>query len=270
MQPRLAHPIPVGLLGDDLAGQKARDDVDRVRHAVALGLGIDAEHHRIRWQEAWPKAEHRPAARLVVELNDAVGHHQGMVVGQRDDPGAEPDVPGALGRGGDEQFGLPVDLIAARMVLADPRLGKAELVEPRHQLEIALHAEQRVLVVGMERRQEYPRAKCAKLGHAAPPVNKLGRDTTGCSSAARIFPPARLGGSDATWTARIPDGYGSRATWSDHDRHIAHGRWPMPSDESHSDGAAAWSQAVARDQAVRRAGPESPPPLIRVPEHLEP
>jgi len=89
-------------------------------------------------------------------------------------------MPGALGGGGDEQLGLAIDLIAARMVLADPRLGIAELVEPLHQLEIALHAEQRVLVVWMERRQKYPRAKCAKLGHAASPPLEFGRDASGC------------------------------------------------------------------------------------------
>ena len=42
------------------------------------------------------------------------------------------------------------------MMLADPRLGKTELVEPLHQLEIALHAEQRILVIGMKRRQKHP------------------------------------------------------------------------------------------------------------------
>jgi hypothetical protein len=79
-------------------------------------------------------------------------------------------MPGALGGGGDEQLGLAIDLIAARMMLADPCLGIAELVEPLHQLEIALYAEQRVLVVGMKRRQEYPGAKSPKLGHAATPL----------------------------------------------------------------------------------------------------
>src|SRR5215469_16579860 len=95
-----------------------------------------------------------------------------MMVGQRDDPRAEPDVARALGGGGDEQLGLPIDLVPARMVFADPRLGVIELVEPLHQLEIALHAEQRILVIGMERRQKDPRAKCSKLGHAAPPSPK--------------------------------------------------------------------------------------------------
>ena len=109
-------------------------------------------------EEAGAEPEHRAPARLVVELHDAVGHHEGMVVGQRDHAGAEPDVAGALGGGGDEQFRLAVDLVAAGMVLADPRLGIVEHVEPLHELEIALHAQERVFVVGMERRQKNPGA----------------------------------------------------------------------------------------------------------------
>jgi hypothetical protein len=86
MQPRLAHPIPFALPRDHLAGEQAGDDVDGVGHAVALRLGVDTEHHRIRGQQARAKAKHRPAARLVVKLHDAVGHHEGVVVGQRNDP----------------------------------------------------------------------------------------------------------------------------------------------------------------------------------------
>jgi hypothetical protein len=36
--------------------------------------------HRIRRQETGTEAEHRPATRLIVELNDAIRDHQGMVV----------------------------------------------------------------------------------------------------------------------------------------------------------------------------------------------
>jgi hypothetical protein len=45
------------------------------------------------------------------------------------------------------------------MVLADPCFVKAELVEPHHQLEVALEALVRVLLVRMERRQKDPMAK---------------------------------------------------------------------------------------------------------------
>jgi hypothetical protein len=140
MQPRLAHPIPFALPGDHLAGEQAGDDVDRVGHAVALGFGIDAEHHRVRRQQAWTEAEHRPTTGLVVELDDAVGHHEGVVIGQRDDPSAKADVLRALRGGGDEQFWLAVDLVAAGMMFADPRFGVIVHIQPLHQLEVALHA----------------------------------------------------------------------------------------------------------------------------------
>src|SRR5436190_9174385 len=42
------------------------------------------------------------------------------------------------------------------MVLADPRLVEAELVEPRNQLKVALEALGRVFLVGVERRQKDP------------------------------------------------------------------------------------------------------------------
>ena len=45
------------------------------------------------------------------------------------------------------------------MVLADPSFVKAELVEPHHQLEVALKALGGVLLVRMERRQKNPVAE---------------------------------------------------------------------------------------------------------------
>jgi hypothetical protein len=82
VEARLAHLVPFALLGDDFAVQQTGDDVDRVGHAVALRLRVDAKHHRVRRQKPGAEAEHRPAARLVVELHDAVRHHKGMVVRQ--------------------------------------------------------------------------------------------------------------------------------------------------------------------------------------------
>src|SRR4051812_1496893 len=90
----------------------------------------------------------------MVELHDAVGHHHRVMIRQRDDPGAEPDVPCTLGSKGDEDLGRRDDLITGRMVLADPRLVKAELVEMHDQVQIALQAGGRVLLVRMERRQK--------------------------------------------------------------------------------------------------------------------
>ena len=56
-------------------------------------------------QQARPEAEHRAALRLVIELDDAVGHRERVVVRQRDDAGSQADAAGALDRGGDEHLG---------------------------------------------------------------------------------------------------------------------------------------------------------------------
>ena len=75
----------------------------RLGHAVA-GSRVDPQHQGVGGQQARPDAEHHPAAGHVVELDDAVGDHQRVVVRQRDDAGAEADVPGPLRRDGDEDL----------------------------------------------------------------------------------------------------------------------------------------------------------------------
>ena len=87
-------------------------------------------------------------------LQDPVRDHERMVVGQRDDPGAEPDVPGPLRRRRDEHLGAGDDLEAAGMVLPDPGFVIVEPVEPLDELEIALDRENGVLVEGVKRCEE--------------------------------------------------------------------------------------------------------------------
>ena len=84
----------------------------------------------------------------------AVGEHERVVVGQRADARAEADVLRALRRGRDEHLGTGDDLVAGRVVLADPRLVEAEAVEVHDQIEVALERERRVLADGMERCEE--------------------------------------------------------------------------------------------------------------------
>src|SRR5215475_11205460 len=71
---------------------------------------------------------------------------------------------GALGGEGDENFRAGDDLEPGGMMLANPCLVKAELVEPLHQLEVAFEALRRVFLIRMERRQEDPVAE-VDLGH---------------------------------------------------------------------------------------------------------
>jgi hypothetical protein len=60
----------------------------------------------------------------------------------------------ALSRGGDEHFGAGDDLVAARMVLADPGLVIVQPVEMDQKLHVALERQQRVFRQRMKRREE--------------------------------------------------------------------------------------------------------------------
>ena len=104
-------------------------------------------------------AEHHPAPGEVVEHDDAVGEDQRVVVGQRVDARAELDVSCCPGRGGDEHFGGRDRLEPGRVVLADPRLVVAELVEVLDQLEVAVQRQRRVLAHRMHGRKEDPEAQ---------------------------------------------------------------------------------------------------------------
>src|SRR5437764_10270936 len=113
-----------------------------------------------------------------------------MMVRQRDDAGAEADVPGALGGKGDEDLGRGDDLIARRMVLADPGLVKAKLVEMDDEIEVALEAGGGVLLVRVEGRQEdaVPKGYFAHRGLATRAL----RDAIGFRQAPKPLPHDRV------------------------------------------------------------------------------
>ena len=158
---------PVGLARHRLARHQLDDDVERFVHAVALVGGLDADLGRVMDQRPRADAEHGAAARHVVELGHARGQHEGVVVGQRDHAGAEPDVARPLGGGGDEHLGAGDDLEAAGMMLADPRLMVVQPVEVLDQLHVAFDGEGGVLVQRMEGRQENAGAQIA-VGQGRP------------------------------------------------------------------------------------------------------
>jgi hypothetical protein len=90
----------------------------------------------------------------VVELDDAVGHVQWVVIRQRDHTGTEHDVLGSFGRCCNEELGRVDGLHAGRVVFADPGLGETEFVEQRHELEVTLERERRILSNRMEGSEE--------------------------------------------------------------------------------------------------------------------
>ena len=61
---------------------------------------------------------------------------------------------GALGGGRDHQFRRRDYFVAGRMMLADPCLVEADLVEMFDQVDIAAQCERRIFVDGMKRREE--------------------------------------------------------------------------------------------------------------------
>ena len=105
---------------------------------------------------SWPGSapEHRAAAGEMVEQHEAVCEQQRMVVGQRVHTAAETQVLRAGGGGRDEYLGRRDDLVAAGVVLADPRLVEAERIEVLEQLEVALESKRRVLPGRVERCHE--------------------------------------------------------------------------------------------------------------------
>src|SRR5581483_12496551 len=82
----------------------------------------------------------------VVQHDHPVGDPERVVVGQRHHAGTELDVPGLRGRPGDEHGRVRDYLGAARVVLTDPRLVVAELVEQLDGGEISGVRQRRVLL----------------------------------------------------------------------------------------------------------------------------
>ncbi len=95
------------LTGSSLRKQ-GEDRLERLLHHPALLDRVDAHDVGVGGQRARPGAEDQPAPGEVVEQHEPVGDQPRVVVRQRHDAGAELDVLGPLGGGGDE------DLRAAR------------------------------------------------------------------------------------------------------------------------------------------------------------
>src|SRR6202051_312428 len=70
-----------------------------------------------------------------------VGHHQRVVIGQRHHSGAELDVFGALGGGGDEYLGACDEFVTAGMMFTEPRLVVAAPVQRDDALQVVLQCD---------------------------------------------------------------------------------------------------------------------------------
>jgi len=100
------------------------------------GVAVDIEHRPVARQAARRDAEIEPALGYVVEHRDAVRQLGRVVIGQQKTAWREADVPRLHQRLRDQQVGGGMRLPGCGVVLADPGLGKAELVGPAQGLQI--------------------------------------------------------------------------------------------------------------------------------------
>ena len=126
-------------------------------------------------------AQHHAAFRHVIELHHAVRDHQRMVIRQAGDARAKADVARALDGGADEHFRGRDGLPAGGMMLADPGLVVAQLVDPPDQLHVARHAERRVLADPVEGCEKDAEAHAAHVSSELVP----------CAAPVRAAPPTR-------------------------------------------------------------------------------
>jgi len=109
---------------------------------------------------------------LVIKLDHPVRNRQRIVIGQGNNTRPQANALRPLRRRRDKKLGRGNNLIARRMVLADPRLVVAQPVQMLHQLEIAVDAQRGVFVDGMKWRQKRTVTKLD--GHERNPVRCVG------------------------------------------------------------------------------------------------
>ena len=107
---RLRHDIAQGnveilavMLGADL-GEHREDRLDGFLEHLALGLHVAAERRQLGDRGALAHAEFAAAVGEQIEHRDALGDARRMIGGELEDAVAEPDLFGALARGGEEGF----------------------------------------------------------------------------------------------------------------------------------------------------------------------
>ena len=188
LQLRVVQREPVALVGEALAArQQALDDRDGLVLAVPQQHRVDAERVGVRRQRTRPGAQHRPPQAHLVELDDALGHHERMVVGDGGHPGAQLDAAGAHRRSGQEHLGRADGLPSGRVVFAAPELVVPQPVEVGNQVEIPLQLQRRALPRQMVR--------CEKRGefHRRDPTQAVRHPNGRLPSAATPLGPARDG-----------------------------------------------------------------------------
>src|SRR5262245_28587399 len=90
----------------------------------------------------------------MIEVDHALRDVEWMMIGDRDDAGAEPDAVGAFCGGDQEHFRRADRFPAGGMMFAYPKLVVVQLVYPGRQFEVPLEWEGRVFTNGMVRSEK--------------------------------------------------------------------------------------------------------------------
>jgi hypothetical protein len=160
VQARLAQVPALVLERHGLVGaEQLHDDVGALLEQQAGRALIEPDHGGVGGERARTHAQHEPAPHQVIEQHRSLGDHVRVVIAHRHHTGAQLDVAGALGGRRDEDLRRGDDLAAGRVVLTDPGLVVAELVEVLDQVEISLQRPRRVLSGRVERGHEDPESQ---------------------------------------------------------------------------------------------------------------
>jgi hypothetical protein len=155
LQGGLVELEPLALVAEArLAAEEPDDDTEGLVLARPEQPRVDAVDARIGRQGTRSRAEHGAAARHLVELGDALGHVEGVVVRQGDHTRAEHDPGRALAGRGEEHLRAGDGLPPGRVVLPAPELVEPELVELLDEVEVTPVQEHRVLADGMMRSEK--------------------------------------------------------------------------------------------------------------------
>ncbi len=144
-----------------VAAQQPHDHAERLVLAVTQHHRIDAEGVGVGGSAPGPEPNMARPSAHVVELHDALGDVERVVVRQAGHTGAELDAVGALRRAGQEHLGRGDRLPTGRVVLSAPELVEAEPVEVGGEVEVALELQRRVLADRMVGGEERPKRKRA-------------------------------------------------------------------------------------------------------------
>ena len=137
-----------------LAREQTTDHADRFVLTVALHHRFDSQGAGVAGQCARAAAEHRTAPGHVIELHHPLGDVERVVIGERDDPGAETDVTAHLAGRRQEHLRRGDRLPTARVVLAAPEFLEAKPVEVRDEVDVSLEQQGGMLAERMVRGEE--------------------------------------------------------------------------------------------------------------------